>query len=182
VLVLGLALALSCLPLRAAAPETAAGPTVGTAVLNGKVLGLDGSTLDGATVVAYHLSTERVFRSSASGSGGEFRITDLPYGYYDIAVETPQGLYVGQVVNVPPAGKVVATLRLGPFTGADAAEQRAFRGSDTPAVGVARLDERASGTAFWRSPKGVAILAGAGGAVLLALAAGDDPPASTSEP
>ena len=60
-----------------------------------------------------------------------------------------------------------------------------FPGSDLEPVGVAVVSEKATGREFWRGPKGIAILAGLGGAALLAFAAGggnDEPTASPSSP
>ena len=58
-------------------------------------------------------------------------------------------------------------------------------GSELEPVGVAVVREKETGREFWRGPKGIAILAGLGGAALLALAAGggnDETTASPSDP
>lgn len=140
--------------------------------LSGRILSEAGAPVTGVTVLAYHLSSERVYRSGATDAKGGYEIGGLPYGYFDVAVETPQGLYVSdQVVNVPPSGKTVLTLGLFPFTEAMADEGRSFPGTEQQPVGVARVQEKSKGGDFWKSPKGVATLAG-GGAVLLLLIAG----------
>jgi len=152
-------------PLRAAADQTGSN-------LSGRILSEAGAPVTGATVLAYHLSSEKVFRSGATDAKGGYEVAGLPYGYFDVAVETPQGLYVAdQVVNVPPSGKVVLTLNLYPYTEAMADEGRSFPGTEQQPVGVARVQEKLKGGDFWKSPKGVATLAG-GGAVLLLLLAG----------
>jgi len=142
--------------------------------ISGKVSSLaDKDTVDGATVLAYQLSTEKVFRSTPTDSGGKFMIQDLATGYYDLAIETTEGLFVAnQIVNVSPAGKVVINIDLSP-AGADLPGQtaiRAYPGAEDPAVGVMQISERLTGTRFWKTPKGVVILSTVGGAALLAIA------------
>lgn len=165
-----------------AEPETADIPpsvVVGTAVLKGKVLGKDGKTpMEGVVVHAYHLETERNYVSGPTNSKGEYEITELPHGYVDLAVETPDGVFVGnQVVNLAPAGKAVVTFTLIGYEDrprdwwADR-EPRGLPGLDKESTGVAELRQRAVGREFWKSPKGVALIAGAGGATLLAIASG----------
>ena len=184
------ALALICVlaPAAWAQPGTADAP--GTSKLSGKVLAADGKTAaTGVRVIAYHLSTEQVFMSSTTGRGGDYSIADLPYGYFDLAVETADGLYVGnQVINLPPAGKAGVIFTLSSFTSGDPTG-RAFAGSEQDSVGMAQMREKLKGREFWRSPKGIAILAGSGGAALLAPAGGgsgssggDDGSASPFEP
>ena len=119
---------------------------------------------------------------------GQYQLVDLPYGYFDIAVETDEGLYLAnQVINVSPSGKTVLTLALGKYTASDAADARTFPGSDAVPVGVARVEEKAGGAAFWKSGAGIGILAGGGALLLLLIASGgsssdDAPPASASLP
>lgn len=161
--------------LQPAVPAQDSGSVSGTSVIEGKILAADGkAAVSGATVLAYHLSTEKVYRSQSTGSNGQFQLGSLPYGYYDLAVETKGGQYVGnQVVNVPPAGKVSVVFSLTPF--ADQASRqsaRPFPGSEATSQGLAKLEQKSSGGSFWKSPKGVAVLAGTGGVVLLALASG----------
>jgi hypothetical protein len=126
-----------------------------------------------ATVVAYHLSTAQVYRSTVTLSNGKFEITGLPHGYYDLAIETPDGLFVAnQVVNVPPDGKAVANLQLVPSTLAEQGP-RDFPGSDQAAAGIAEMLKK-------KKKKGIAILSGLGGAAVLGLAAGDSDSKSSS--
>jgi hypothetical protein len=157
----------------------------------GKVLERDGKTpVAGAIVRADHLRTGDAFTGAPSGKDGSYALDDLPYGYVDLTVETGDGTYVAdQVVNVPPSGKVAVTFALsrneqlpqGWWTGR---EPRPAPAEGPPVVGVAEVKQRAKGAEFWKSGKGIAILAGVGGAALLAIAAGggDDDPVSPSTP
>ncbi len=159
--------------------ETAAG----TARLSGKVTTAAGKApASGTRVLAYHLSTETLY--AADVKGNEYRLTELPYGYFDLAVELADGgIYVGnQVVNVPPAGKVSVSFSI---VQAPGSPNRDFPGTEQASAGQVKIQERLRGRDFWRSPRGIAILAGGGGAVLLAIASGggsDSTPASASTP
>jgi len=146
--------------------------------ISGRILDEAGQPVVGAKVMAYHLSTEQVYSSDPTNAKGEYEIGELPYGYFDVAIETPDGLYVAtQVVNVSPASKSVLALTLSPYTAAEADDGRSFPGTDETPVGLARLREKPKGADFWKSGKGIGIIAG-GGAVLLLLIAssggGDD--------
>jgi hypothetical protein len=158
---------------------------VGQAQLQGRISALDGSSVAGATIIAYHLSSEQVFRSEVIGSSGDFSIVDLPYGYYDIAVQTTNGLFVAdQVINLPPSGKASLNLSLS-RGGTNESAPRGFPGADEAPVGVARVAKKQKG-AFWKSPGGIATIAGVGVVLLaaIALSGGDDDeqPSSPSEP
>ncbi|NIM64126.1 MAG: hypothetical protein GTO30_21490, partial [Acidobacteria bacterium] len=61
--------------------------------IRGKVFGTDGRTAKNVDVLAYHLATEEVF-SATTNAKGQFVITGLPYGYFDMAVRSADGLYV----------------------------------------------------------------------------------------
>jgi len=158
------------------------GSLQGNSEFVGKIQSADGKAVEGARVLVYHLSTEALFTSEPTGRGGDFKLSELPYGYFDVAVETPEGIYVAdQVVNLPPSGKATASLSLTQFEDAGARPPREFSGSEIQSVGWARVKEKLRGKAFWKSTAGIAILAGAGGVALLALASsggGDDSPAS----
>lgn len=172
--------ALAALALLAQAPLTAwaqePAPEPGKARLLGRVLDTDGKPVRGASIVAYHLSSAQTFSSAETDSQGEFEMTGLPYGYFDVAVKSPSGLFVtDEVVNLPPAGKVAMTLTLVPG-GTGATEPRGFAGLDETAVGIAQVGSRKTGGQFLKSPTGLAVLGGIGGALLLglALSGGDD--------
>jgi len=158
------------------------GEIEGNSEFVGKIQSAEGKSVEGARVLVYHLSTEELFTSEPTSRGGDFKFAGLPYGYFDVAVETPEGVYVAdQVVNLPPSGKATASLSLTEFEDAGARPPRGFSGSEAESIGWARVKEKVRGKAFWKSTAGIAILAGVGGAALLALAASggsDDSPAS----
>ncbi len=154
--------------------------------LSGRIL-RDGQPQVGAKVLAYHLSTEELFTSEPTGAGGQYSITGLPYGYFDLAVESADGIFVAdQVYNVSPASKAVLTFNLVLFSPGEpgsVSDRRSFPGTEDEPVGVARVEEKLKGADFWTSRRGIAILAGAGGAALLLLVAGGgDGGASPSTP
>lgn len=159
----------------AAPPADPAQESAGQGQILGRVESEDGHPLAGATVVAFHLRGEQFFRSEPSNPKGAFSVDNLPFGYYDVAVETAEGVYVGNVVvNVPPAGKAILVLTVAPF-GPNDDPTREFTGTQGSAEGVARVTERLTKKEFWKSPRGIAILGGVGGVALLVIAAGDNP-------
>jgi hypothetical protein len=162
------------------APVLAAADQTGSN-LSGRILSQTGEPVVGARVLAYHLSSEEVFDSEATDAKGGYEISGLPYGYFDVAVETPQGLYVAdQVVNVPPSGKVALSLNLFPYTEARADDGRSFPGTEQQPLGEARVQDKVKGGEFWKSPKGIGTIAGAGAVALLLIAGGGDDGGSAS--
>ena len=166
-------------------PQRTQPPTPPTAnsKLSGRVTTSSGTATSGATVLAYHLSSEQLFRSTPTDAKGQFAFEAVPYGYFDLAVLSSDGLYVADtVVNVPPAGKTSVSLALTP--GPPAETLRTFPGTEQQPVGIAAVN-RKSGKGFWSSAGGIAIIAG-GGAVALALLAGGgndgESPSSPSAP
>ncbi len=142
-----------------------------TSEIEGKILGIDGKPVPGARLLSYHLSSERLFTSEPTGTNGECLLEPLPFGYHDLAVETADGLFVGsQVVNIGPNAKVLVVLTLYPAAGEPTG--RGYAGSEREPIGQAQVVERPRGRAFWRSPRGVAVLAGSGAVALLLLAGG----------
>ncbi|MCH7780291.1 MAG: carboxypeptidase regulatory-like domain-containing protein [Acidobacteria bacterium] len=158
-------------------------PAVPNSEIRGKVLGTDGRPAAGVEILAYHLATEEVFTTTTDGKG-RFTLADLPYGYFDLAVRSSAGLYVSdQVANVSPTGQNVIAFRLLPFYSSTRADQRAFPGADEIPVGLASvIDQRMVGDSFWRSAKGISIVAGGAAVVLLALAGGSGSTASPTLP
>ena len=147
----------------------------GTSEIKGQVVSPDGRDgIRGARVLAFHLSSAQLFVSEPITKGG-FKIGGLPYGYYDLAVEAPDGLYPAtQVINLTPSGTATLVLTLATFQPATAGLARKFPTQDAEPSGTAELLEKLRGRRYWRSPGGVAILSGIGGIALLALASGSD--------
>jgi len=158
-------------------------PAAPNSEICGKVLGTDGRPAAGVEILAYHLATEEVFTTTTDGKG-RFTLADLPYGYFDLAVRSSDGLYVSdQVANVSPTGKNVIAFRLLPFYSSTRADRRAFPGADDPPVGLASvIDQRMVGDSFWRSAKGISIVAGSAAVILLVLAGGSGSTPSPSLP
>ena len=156
--------------------------------IRGKVLAKDvKTTVAGAVVRVSHLRTGTTL-AATTDTRGAFEVSQVPYGYVDLVVETMEGAFVGsQVLNVPPDGQVSVTLVLMkneemPQDWWVGRQPRALPGSGAPAAGVANVRE--SGGGFFSSKKGIALLAGAGALALLTLAGdGDDEaPASPASP
>jgi hypothetical protein len=146
-----------------------------TAKITGKVFKADGKSASGVRVLAAHLSSGAVYASESTRGNGEFLIGGLPYGYYDLAVEGADGLFVAdRVINLRPAGEAAILFTLRAFDASTRRLSRPHPGSDRDPAGMAGVREKPKGREFWSSPKGVAILSGLGGAALLAIAAGSD--------
>ena len=140
---------------------------------------IGGAAPDSGTVLAYHLATGDVFRAEL-GPNGEFSFPGLDNGYYDIAVETADGLYVAnQVVNAPPGGTanvkydLVSSVALGEGP-------RPFPGSDRQASGIARLTAGGPKGGGGLSGKKVAIWGTAGGIAAVLLLSGGSSGGSSS--
>lgn len=127
--------------------SVAAGPA-GNVVIRGVVFsGQTQEPVTGARVYAVHLDTKQVFSSAPSTDKGEYQLTGLPYGYYDMAVETTDGLYLAnRVINAPAGEKVEMSMILGPPQPEDtewwsAEPDRRIPGLDRVPDGVARIVE-----------------------------------------
>ncbi len=77
----------------------------GTGLIKGKVFMTDAKNpVEGAIVHAYHLGSQQVFSSGPTDDKGRYEMGGLPFGYADLFVETPDGVFVAnQVESVPPA-------------------------------------------------------------------------------
>ena len=134
--------------------------------------------LAGASIKLFHLSSEQLFETTTSGNGS-FAATDLPYGYFDIAIETADGFFVtNSVVNLPPSDTLSISLKLA--AAGTLAPDRSFPGVSQAATGSAIISGNVTGTSFWSSPKGIGTLAGGGAALLLLVAGGGSSNAVTS--
>lgn len=168
-----------------ASAQTLAEPHPGTARIFGRIVGADGQAQVAATrVLAYHLTSGKTFRSAPVKPNGEYEIGELPFGYFDLAVQTAQGLWLtNRVVSLSPAGKAEMILALGAGGAAAGLESgRTWPGEEPGAlIGAFEVRQAPRGRDFWRTPKGVALMTGAAAVALLALATsgGDDETTAT---
>ena len=171
-------------PVAAPSPEKTPAPTGGR--ISGKVFAADGKTAVASAVVkAVPLQGGDTVASSPTGAKGEFALDGLAFGYYDLIVEAPSGTFIAnQVVNVPPSGKLVVQFSLTPYAEKSPSwwagrEPRALPGGGS-ATGSAELRQSKRGTEFWKTPGGIAVIAGVGGVALLAIASGGGGYSSTA--
>ena len=152
-------------------PAAFAAAPAGNVSLKGAVVRGDKATpVTGARVYAVHLDTKQVFTSAPSAEKGDYQLTGLPYGYYDIAVETSDGLFLAnRVINAPAGEKIEVSLVLGPPQPEDtewwsAEPDRRIPGLDRTPDGVARIVEGRprAGAMVVAKAKGAAVGAGAG--------------------
>jgi hypothetical protein len=163
----------------------------GTGRLEGRVLRSDGKTpVSNAVVRACYLEGERVLASAPTGSRGQYQLGSLPPGYADLLVETPEGVFLAnQVVQFHPDKKLLMNFVLAKFS-EHPASWGAQKKRETPCAsasqaGAAQIEEKSVAGGFVRSPKGIALLAGLGGAALLLAVSGggsSESPASAFVP
>ncbi len=147
------------------------------AELKGKVQDENERPIQGAVVHMFHLGQETMTLSEATGGNGEFELVGVAHGYYDVAIETADGIFpVAEVMNIGPKSKATLIFTLIPDAerSADATARRPFMGSGKTGSGRADLRTKPRGIDFWKSTKGVVILSAAGGAALLAIAYEDN--------
>jgi hypothetical protein len=125
----------------------AAGPA-GNVQIRGVIFsGETQEPVQAARVYAVHLDTKQVFTSAPSTASGEYALTGLPFGYYDLAVETTDGLYLSnRVINAPAGERVEYSMVLGSPQPEDtewwsAEPDRRIPGLDRVPDGVARIVE-----------------------------------------
>ena len=154
-------------------------PVVPSSQFRGKVLGTDGLPAAGIEILTYHLATAELFTGMTDGKGA-FTLVALPFGYFDLAARSADGLYVAdQVANVSATGKNVVKLRLQAFSPSIRADRRAFPGADEIPVGLARVIDQQRVESFWRRPKGISIFASGGALALLVFGGGSSEPAAS---
>lgn len=127
----------------------AAGQT-GNVAIRGKVFDMNsGDPLPGAIVHAVHLDTKDVYSSEPSSSSGAYVLDRLPFGYYDLAVESEGGLFLSnRVIRAPAGEKITISMILGEPQAADtewwsADPHRRIPGLDRAPDGVSRIVEGA---------------------------------------
>jgi hypothetical protein len=161
----------------------------GQGALRGKIFEEDAKTPVGAaTVRAVHLDTNEVFEGAPTTADGKYEVAGLPYGYYNLIVETPAGLYLSnRILNVPPEKKVEASFMLTESRPEEkewweAEPSRRVPGMDRPPDGVARIIEKRDTGSFWKSGKGIAVMVGGGALIVGALVLTADDSTSSETP
>jgi len=156
--------------------EDAADLGMGSTLI-GKITTETKDLVAGATVIAYRLSTGNFVRSDPTRDTGRFEMAGLDPGYYDLWIETTEGLFVvTRVVNLTPNGKIAVNLRLlttvpsgqGPWD---------FPGSDMSASGIAQLIEKSK-----KKIVGWAVAGSVGGALLLGGGSSSNPSVNKASP
>jgi len=154
------------------------------AEIGGTVVGADGLTaIAGATVKAAHVASQKVYTSSSTPKNGSYVLSGLPEGWYDVAVETPNGLFVsGSLVRATNGHRTMASIALGaaPIAeeGEETPEEPPAEGEQPPTEEPPKEEppppqeqqQKKKGGGFWKSPGGAAILI-VGGSLALAAAA-----------
>ena len=151
----------------------------GGSTLSARVIGYDGKPIANATVVVTSLDDNSAWASKPSDKKGRISIPGIRYGWAQLTVKTPSGDFLGdQAMNFPP-GKPVEVV----FNLIDAEDRPASWWADRQVevppgsapdqvFGMAQSTQKLTGVEYWKSPKGIAIVAGLGAVALLAIAAG----------
>jgi hypothetical protein len=149
------------------------GPT--TAGLEGKVFGPDRVTpVAGAVVRTVRGDGVQVYSSLPTDAKGNYSISHITLGSYDVVVEVPDGVYV---VEKTLGFTEAKTYGLSLATVPSENVVKVVPSIDKPVKGYAWTMEGKStaGGGFWKSPGGIAIIAGGAVAlILLALSGGDN--------
>ncbi|HEV8376442.1 MAG TPA: carboxypeptidase-like regulatory domain-containing protein [Candidatus Polarisedimenticolia bacterium] len=152
---------------RAQAGASGQGPT--TATLEGRVFGPDRVTpVPGAVVRAVRGDGEQVFSSLPTDGRGYYSISNVSLGSYDVVVEVSDGAFlVEKTLGITEAKTYSLSLATVP---SESVEKR-VSAIDKPVKGYAWTLEgkRPKAGGFWKSPGGIAIIAG-GAAALIAVA------------
>ena len=170
VVLLIFALALSASPeVRAQAEASGQGPS--TASLHGKVFGADRQTpVSGAVVRAVKGDGVQVFSSLPTDEKGSYSISGISLGNYEIVVEMSDGVYL---VEKPLALSEAKSYALSLANVPSENVEKRVPAIDKPVKGYAwTLEGKSPKGAFWKSPGGIAIIAG-GALALLLLALND---------
>src|SRR5262245_43564619 len=151
------------------AQSAASGQGITTASLEGRVFGPDRVTpVSGAVVRAVRGDGVQVYSSLPTDVKGGYSISHMTPGSYDLVVEMPDGVYVVEkslaITEPKTYGLSLATVP------AENVEKR-VPAIDKPVKGYAWTMEAKNPKAggFWKSPGGIAIIAG-GAIALVALA------------
>lgn len=160
-------------PPKSAANKTPKTPKTepGVVTITGSVLAEGGKDpAKGAVVTAIHLETSKIYRADPTSSSGDFHLTGIPYGYYQLAVSQGETLHAAAVpVNLPPGAKLkldVILLAANPVS--ETGDAVTIPILDQPATAGAEL-RGLDHKAFLKTKAGVAtIIGGSVGLLLLA--------------
>jgi len=153
-----------------------------TASIQGRVFGPDRVTpVPGAVVRAVRGHGVQIYSSLPTDEKGSFSLGHLALGSYDVLVELSDGVYlVERTFNVTEAKSYPLSLATVPSEGVD----RKVTAVDKPVKGYAWTLEgkREKVGGFWRTPGGIAVIAGGVVGAALALSGGNDHKGSNSTP
>lgn len=145
----------------------------GMAAFGGTVFGPDALTvLPGATVKAAHLATGQVFSSLPTGANGQYSLSNLPEGAYDLAIESAGGLFaVGTTVEATGGPAMALSFAVGAQEAPDSKEPAADeKKPEDQAEPKSSKKAKKKGGSFWRTSLGATILIVGGGAAAAVLA------------
>jgi carboxypeptidase family protein len=157
------------------AQEGAAGQGPQTASISGRVFGPDRTTpLSGAVVRAVRGEGAQVYSSLPTDEKGNFSMSNLAPGSYDLVVELPDGVFLVErtlSISEPKAYSLsLATVPAENVTKHVSAIEKPVKGYAWTLEGKG---PKAGG--FWKTPGGIAIIAGGAiGLAALALNGGND--------
>ncbi len=178
-----ISLVLFLLPAGSSSLRAQEGESPQTASIEGRVFGADRVTpVQGAVVRAVRGEGAQVFSSLPTDQKGNFHLSNLVPGSYDIVVEVADGMYVVErVLSISQAKTYSLSLATVP---SENVEKR-VAAVNKPVKGYAWTLEgkgpKVGG--FWRTPGGIAIIAGGvAGLAVLALSGDDDKKGSNSTP
>jgi hypothetical protein len=147
--------------------------------LDGRILAADGKTpIRGATLEVRPLDGGTSWTSLPTDHRGRFEMRGLHYGWNEVVVRTEKGEFLAdQAINLPPGGKVIVSFSLLETADKPASwwtERHVEPPTDLAGnlSGMAETSQRLTGVDYWKSPAGIAILAGAGAAALALIAIG----------
>ena len=140
--------------------------------IEGVILDEEGKAAGGAVLTAVHLESSKIYHAEPASSSGSFRLTGIPYGYYQIAVAEGGTLHAATVpVNIGPASNLKLDIIL-------LASKPVSEGGSEESVTLPILGESATAGAqikgldrksFFKTKAGIATVIG-GSAMLLLLA------------
>jgi hypothetical protein len=166
------------------AQEAPAEPVQTTASIEGRIFGADRVTpVPGAVVRAVRGDGVQVYSSAPADERGNYSVQHLAPGSYDIVVEVADGVFlVERTLSITESKVYALSLATVPAENVE----KTVPAVDKPVKGYAWTLEgkgpKAAG--FWRTPGGIAVIAGGGVAVLLAAlgGGGSDHKGSSSTP